>query len=152
MAPVNYLTYLLRSNRATPRVSPRIGSLNLGLNLKGFASCGSKTLLALLNLPTVVAFAVSVALLPLAAQADIISARAEMENQLNPLLQVRTSQGEFFIELFPEEAPSNSNHFLALVQGEQNVEPLLSSESESISGNASQRIQNTCQVFHLYIT
>ncbi len=44
-----------------------------------------------------------------------------MENSLNPLLQVTTTQGTIFIELFPNEAPNNVENFVALADGEVEI-------------------------------
>ena len=50
--------------------------------------------------------------------ADEASARLAMENPLNPLLLLSTSQGNIYLELLPEEAPQNVERFIALAQGE----------------------------------
>jgi cyclophilin family peptidyl-prolyl cis-trans isomerase len=49
---------------------------------------------------------------------DTASAELAMEDPLNPLLLISTSQGNIFIELFPNEAPQNVANFLALAAGE----------------------------------
>jgi cyclophilin family peptidyl-prolyl cis-trans isomerase len=41
-----------------------------------------------------------------------------MENSSNPLLQISTSRGNVFVELYPEEAPENVGRFLDLAEGE----------------------------------
>ena len=51
-------------------------------------------------------------------RADVTSAMQAMENQDNPLLLMRTSLGEVYLELFPQAAPRNVAHFVALVHGE----------------------------------
>ncbi|MCH8264150.1 MAG: peptidylprolyl isomerase [Proteobacteria bacterium] len=50
--------------------------------------------------------------------ADTASAELAMEDPLNPLLLISTSQGNIYIELFPNEAPRNVANFLALATGE----------------------------------
>lgn len=41
-----------------------------------------------------------------------------MENSANPLIQIKTSKGDVFVELFPDEAPDNVTQFRALAAGE----------------------------------
>ena len=41
-----------------------------------------------------------------------------MEDPLNPLLLINTSQGAIYVELFPREAPNNVANFVALARGE----------------------------------
>ena len=53
--------------------------------------------------------------------ADVLTAKQAMENSLNPLLQVTTTQGTIFIELFPNEAPNNVENFVALADGEVEI-------------------------------
>ncbi|MFT6092855.1 MAG: peptidyl-prolyl cis-trans isomerase A (cyclophilin A) [Pseudohongiellaceae bacterium] len=50
--------------------------------------------------------------------ADSSSALLAMENSSNPLLQISTSRGNVFVELYPEEAPENVGRFLDLAEGE----------------------------------
>ena len=65
------------------------------------------------------AYIVSIALLcPIAALADAQSALALMEDQTNPLVELNTSQGTLYIELFVQEAPRNVAQILALMAGE----------------------------------
>lgn len=47
--------------------------------------------------------------------AETSALRSQMENPRNPALRVNTSLGEFFIELFPEAAPLNTERVLQLV-------------------------------------
>jgi|TARA_B110000263_G_C15271724_1_gene493819 cyclophilin family peptidyl-prolyl cis-trans isomerase len=42
-----------------------------------------------------------------------------MEDSQNPLVRISTSQGEIYLELFPLEAPSNVENFIALAEGEK---------------------------------
>jgi cyclophilin family peptidyl-prolyl cis-trans isomerase len=60
-------------------------------------------------------------LLSAPASADVSSAQAAMEDPANPLLLVRTSRGDLFMELLPQEAPANVANFLALAQGEVEI-------------------------------
>ena len=53
------------------------------------------------------------------AIADTSSALFAMEDSQNPLIRVSTSQGEIYIELFPIEAPSNVENFIALAKGKK---------------------------------
>lgn len=50
--------------------------------------------------------------------ADSASALLAMESPTNPLLQITTSRGSIFVELYTEEAPENVSRFLGLVAGE----------------------------------
>lgn len=50
--------------------------------------------------------------------ADSSSALLAMENPANPLLQISTSRGNVFVELYPEEAPENVGRFLGLATGD----------------------------------
>lgn len=50
----------------------------------------------------------------LSASADTMTATAAMENTRNPLMLVRTSRGDVFVELFPESAPRNVTNFMGL--------------------------------------
>lgn len=52
------------------------------------------------------------------SNADTQSALAAMEDPRNPLMQVQTSRGDFFIELFPAAAPRNVANFIALAHGQ----------------------------------
>ena len=53
--------------------------------------------------------------------ADTASAELAMEDPLNPLLLISTSQGNIYIELFPNEAPRNVANFMALAEGEVEI-------------------------------
>lgn len=53
------------------------------------------------------------------AIADTSTALLAMEDPQNPLVQISTSQGEIYLELFPTEAPSNVENFIALAEGEK---------------------------------
>jgi len=53
------------------------------------------------------------------AIADTSTALLSMENSQNPLVRISTSQGEIYLELFPLEAPSNVENFIALAEGEK---------------------------------
>ena len=48
------------------------------------------------------------------AIADTSTALLSMEDSQNPLVRISTSQGEIYLELFPLEAPSNVENFIAL--------------------------------------
>lgn len=50
--------------------------------------------------------------------ADSSSALLAMENPSNPLIQISTSRGNVFVELYPEEAPENVARFLGLAAGD----------------------------------
>jgi cyclophilin family peptidyl-prolyl cis-trans isomerase len=50
--------------------------------------------------------------------ADSSSALLAMEDSSNPLLQISTSRGNVFVELYPDEAPQNVRRFLSLAAGE----------------------------------
>lgn len=52
------------------------------------------------------------------AQSDLENALALMERLSNPLVVVRTSQGDMYLELFPDAAPRNVERFLALANGQ----------------------------------
>lgn len=52
------------------------------------------------------------------AKADVTTAMLAMENQANPLLLMRTSRGEIYVELFPDAAPRNVANFIALAHAE----------------------------------
>jgi len=56
------------------------------------------------------------------AIADALSARQAMENPDNPLLQIATSSGDIFLEMFPREAPNNVDNIIALAEGEQTLQ------------------------------
>lgn len=45
-------------------------------------------------------------------------ASAGMENPRNPLVVMQTTQGDIYLELFPEAAPQNVQHFLDLAQAQ----------------------------------
>ncbi len=53
------------------------------------------------------------------AIADTSTALQSMEDSQNPLVRISTSQGEIYLELFPLEAPSNVENFIALAEGEK---------------------------------
>lgn len=53
------------------------------------------------------------------AVADTSTALLAMEDPQNPLVLISTSQGEIYLELFPDEAPSNVENFIALAEGER---------------------------------
>ena len=53
-----------------------------------------------------------------AALADIDSAIAAMADPTNPLVELNTSKGLIYIELYAEEAPKNITQILALMAGE----------------------------------
>jgi cyclophilin family peptidyl-prolyl cis-trans isomerase len=53
------------------------------------------------------------------ASADTSSALLAMEDSQNPLIRISTSQGEIYLELFPFEAPSNVENFIALAEAEK---------------------------------
>lgn len=53
------------------------------------------------------------------AVADTTTALLAMEDPQNPLVLISTSQGELYLELFPAEAPSNVENFIALAEGEK---------------------------------
>ncbi len=53
------------------------------------------------------------------AIADTSTALLAMEDPQNPLIRISTSQGEMYLELFPAEAPSNVENFIALAEGEK---------------------------------
>jgi len=53
------------------------------------------------------------------ASADTSTALLAMEDSQNPLIRISTSQGEIYLELFPLEAPSNVENFIALAEGEK---------------------------------
>jgi len=50
------------------------------------------------------------------AAADLASATAAMENPANPLMLMRTSRGDIYLELFPQAAPRNVANFIALAE------------------------------------
>lgn len=50
------------------------------------------------------------------AAADLASATAAMENTANPLMLMRTSRGDIYLELFPQSAPRNVANFIALAE------------------------------------
>ena len=49
--------------------------------------------------------------------ADLSSATQAMEDPSHPLILMRTSRGDIYIELFPESAPRNVANFIALAEG-----------------------------------
>ena len=57
------------------------------------------------------------------AHGDINTARMAMENPDNPLLLMRTSRGDVYLELFPQAAPRNVANFIALAHGDVPLEP-----------------------------
>ncbi len=60
----------------------------------------------------------TVLLCPLASIADTQSAITLMEDQTNPLVELITSQGPIYIELYAQEAPKNVAQILGLMAGE----------------------------------
>ena len=52
------------------------------------------------------------------AQADVTTATQAMESSTNPLVLIRTSRGDIYLELFPEAAPRNVANFIALAQAQ----------------------------------
>lgn len=48
--------------------------------------------------------------------ADLSTATAAMESAVNPLMLMRTSRGDIYIELFPQSAPRNIANFIALAE------------------------------------
>ena len=50
------------------------------------------------------------------AAADLATATAAMENASNPLMLMRTSRGDIYLELFPQSAPRNVANFIALAE------------------------------------
>lgn len=63
------------------------------------------------------------------AFADLDSALQAMEDPQNPLILINTSQGEIYLELFPEEAPNNIANFIALAEGEKKFTSSFSGDS-----------------------
>ncbi|MDP1930714.1 MAG: peptidylprolyl isomerase [Gammaproteobacteria bacterium] len=57
-------------------------------------------------------------LLTATAGADVTTATQAMENPTNPLLHMRTSRGDVFLELFPAAAPRNVANFVALANAQ----------------------------------
>lgn len=53
--------------------------------------------------------------------ADLSSATQAMEDPSHPLILMRTSRGDIYIELFPESAPGNVANFIALSEGRVNM-------------------------------
>lgn len=53
--------------------------------------------------------------------ADLTSATQAMEDPSHPLMLMRTSRGDVYIELFPESAPRNVANFIALAEGKVNM-------------------------------
>ena len=51
------------------------------------------------------------------SSADLSSATQAMEDPSHPLILMRTSRGDIYIELFPESAPRNVANFIALAEG-----------------------------------
>ena len=50
------------------------------------------------------------------ATADLATATAAMESATNPLMLMRTSRGDIYLELFPQAAPRNVANFIALAE------------------------------------
>ncbi len=69
-------------------------------------------------LASVLATMVALLLPALSASADITTATAVMENSGNPLILMRTSRGDIYVELFPEAAPRNVTNFMSLANAE----------------------------------
>lgn len=63
------------------------------------------------------------------ASADLSTATAAMEDPSHPLMLMRTSRGDVYIELFPESAPRNVANFIALAQGKVNMFDLNTGQS-----------------------
>lgn len=70
--------------------------------------------------------------------ADVITATQAMENPANPLLLMRTSRGDVYLELFPQAAPRNVANFIALAHGEVPLVTAVTPESRSASGQTPQ--------------
>lgn len=66
------------------------------------------------------------------ASADTSSALLAMEDPNNPLIVLSTSQGEIYLELFPDEAPRNVENFISLAEGEREfVNPITGASTQS---------------------
>ncbi len=52
------------------------------------------------------------------AHADVNTATQNMDDPSHPLILMRTSRGDIYIELFPESAPRNVANFIALAQAQ----------------------------------
>jgi cyclophilin family peptidyl-prolyl cis-trans isomerase len=52
------------------------------------------------------------------ALADLDAARAAMRSSVNPLLQFESSAGTFYVELYRDQAPTNVQRVLQLVEGQ----------------------------------
>jgi len=51
------------------------------------------------------------------SMADLDSAVSSMEDPSNPLMLMKTSKGDVYLELFPAAAPRNAANFIALAEG-----------------------------------
>jgi cyclophilin family peptidyl-prolyl cis-trans isomerase len=51
------------------------------------------------------------------SMADLSSASSSMEDANNPLMLMKTSRGDVYLELFPSAAPRNAANFIALAEG-----------------------------------
>ncbi|MCP5344880.1 MAG: peptidylprolyl isomerase [Pseudomonadales bacterium] len=56
--------------------------------------------------------------LPVLTHADLANAVQAMEDTSHPLILMRTSRGDIYVELFPESAPRNVANFIALAEGQ----------------------------------
>ena len=61
--------------------------------------------------------------------ADLSTATAAMEDPSHPLILMRTSRGDVYIELFPESAPRNVANFIALAEGKVELFDVNSAQS-----------------------
>lgn len=61
--------------------------------------------------------AMLIALSSVLVNADVNTALQGMEDPSHPLMLMRTSRGDIYIELFPESAPKNVANFIALAEG-----------------------------------
>ena len=61
--------------------------------------------------------------------ADLSSATQAMEDPSHPLMLMRTSRGDIYIELFPESAPRNVANFIALAEGKVEMFDVNSSQT-----------------------
>ncbi|MDT8428941.1 MAG: peptidylprolyl isomerase [Pseudomonadales bacterium] len=66
------------------------------------------------------------------AHADLEAARRNMSQTDNPLLMMKTSRGDIYMELFPDAAPANVANFIALAEGRADVTDPVSGQSLNI--------------------
>jgi cyclophilin family peptidyl-prolyl cis-trans isomerase len=59
----------------------------------------------------------TISLLSAYSMADLDSAVSSMEDASNPLMLMKTSKGDIYLELFPAAAPRNTANFIALAEG-----------------------------------